>query len=435
MRFPRHLPVALALALSLAACASAPERVPEAARPAPPPIDDAPIIIVKKRPPAEAPSDDAPRESPREAPRDELRAPPPSVVLGEPPDDLDPKRTLRLWTLDVGQGSATLVELPCGAILIDTGGELNKQFDSRVALEHALDAFFARRPDLKRTLDLVVITHPHIDHMRGLPLVLDRYRVKNIVDNGNPGDEIVEEEMRALRAFLDDRKNRRVGRRSVRTEDIPYGKALTDRVIDPLECRPTDPVVRVLSGGLSGDPGWGEDRYKKRRFHNENNHSVVVRVDFGESSVLITGDLEDVAIEDLVRRYEGTGLLDVDVYVVGHHGSHNGTTRGQMDAMTPDAAVMSMGPDHRRRSWTAWRYGHPRQQTVSLLEEGVRLGRAPVEVKVATGVREFFTMKMHKAVYGTGWDGTVVLEATDDGRLFVRTGSVLAEGIPETAAR
>jgi hypothetical protein len=75
------------------------------------------------------------------------------------PASLDPQRTLSIHLLDVGQGAATLLEFPCGAVLVDTGGELNASFDSRSALKAQLDAFFLRRTDLNRTLDSLIIWH------------------------------------------------------------------------------------------------------------------------------------------------------------------------------------------------------------------------------------------------------------------------------------
>lgn len=68
--------------------------------------------------------------------------------------------------IDVEQGAATLFEFSCGAVLVDTGGEKNGEFDSGAALQNYLDAFFERRSDLNRTIDLLVVTHPHIDHAR-----------------------------------------------------------------------------------------------------------------------------------------------------------------------------------------------------------------------------------------------------------------------------
>src|SRR5262252_5766731 len=86
--------------------------------------------------------------------------------------------------INVGQGASVLLEFSCGAALIDTGGEANGDFNSTTALTDYLDAFFARRTDLHKTFGLVVISHPHIDHTRGLPAVFQKYTVRTMVDDG-----------------------------------------------------------------------------------------------------------------------------------------------------------------------------------------------------------------------------------------------------------
>ena len=109
-------------------------------------------------------------------------APPPSKA---PPEGMVAADSMKLHVIDVGQGTALLLEFPCAAVLVDTGGEQNSEFDSVPALIGYLDDFFARRTDLKKTLSLLVISHPHIDHTRGIEAVLARYPVKNVVDNGD----------------------------------------------------------------------------------------------------------------------------------------------------------------------------------------------------------------------------------------------------------
>ena len=98
---------------------------------------------------------------------------------------LSDKDAMVIHFIDVGQGAAMLVEFPCGAMLIDTGGEHNELFDSEPALMSYLNQFFERRKDLDRTLDSLVISHPHIDHTRSIDAVLRNFHVRNIVDNGD----------------------------------------------------------------------------------------------------------------------------------------------------------------------------------------------------------------------------------------------------------
>ena len=390
----------------------------------PPPRPSTPIAVARARP--EEPPPLVVVKKPREGPPPPESAPAAVADAVEGKGARDRAHTMTVHLLDVGQGASTLVELPCGAILVDTGGESDDEFNSVDALRTQLDAFFARRADLKHTIDLLVITHPHIDHVRGIPMLVERYTVKNVVDDGLWGEKNVHDQEAALHDYVGAGK---IGYRAVKRDDVDAKRGFTDDVVDPLRCKPIDPVVRVLSGAVDGDPGWGENKYGKREYENMNNHSVVVRFDFGKSSFLITGDLEELAIRDLVEKYRGTGLLDVDVYQAGHHGSHNGTTQELMTAMTPKLALIAMGPESRHHNWTAWAYGHPREPTVRLLEEGVSMNRAAVDVEVGTKVKGFITEHMTKAVYGTGWDGAVDVDLGADGSVSVRThadGAMLA---------
>ena len=74
-----------------------------------------------------------------------------------------------------------------------------------------------------------------------------------------------------------------------------------------------------------------------------------------------------------------------------------------------------MGSKDRHDENTAWDYGHPRTLTFEKLIGSVSRSRPATSVNVATGVRAFQTVPLTRAVYGTGWDGTVVLEADTHG--------------------
>lgn len=123
----------------------------------------------------------------------------------------------------------------------------------------------------------------------------------------------------------------------------------------------------------------------------------------------------------MLAKYGSTRLLDVDLYEVGHHGSHNATTDALLGAMTPALAVVAMGPESRQAEWSAWKYGHPRKVTIERLERAVSRRRNPRAVRIATAVQAFETHEMSRAIYATGWDGNVIVSILADGGLRVRT--------------
>ncbi|MCG8588254.1 MAG: MBL fold metallo-hydrolase [Proteobacteria bacterium] len=334
---------------------------------------------------------------------------------------------MKLHFIDVGQGDATLVEFPCAAMLVDAGAEQNLDYDGTAALIAYLDAFFAARPELDRTLALLAVTHPHVDHTRALPQVAQRYTVANVLTNGqrsgSGGREQHGLQQRARASRSAWKRNRlglaaEIGYQAVTLGDGFPLSGLSDPVIDPIACPAVDPVIRVLWGEIqTSNHGLGGSEVR-----NLNNHSLVLRIDYGQGSALFTGDLEEEAIELLVERYAGTHRLDVDVYQVGHHGSGNGTTAGLMAAMSPKLAVISMGPPCRQGmdwtggTWVGRSYGHPRQRAIDQLEAGVTLsGRDDPTVPVATGTYTFAPRTLSKKIYGTGWDGTVVVKVQADG--------------------
>ena len=326
--------------------------------------------------------------------------------------------TMAAHFIDVGQGDATLLEFPCGAVLIDAGGQSEA---TTAALVAYLDSFFDRRADLERTLQSIMTTHNHVDHTRALRELLESgIDVERFVENGQrcgyyEGDLDV--------VWLND-LTKQPGSGIVVVDvdggDIADQNGLTNATIDPLSCRGVDPQIRILSADLATDPGWdrpGEDK----EFRNKNNHSMVIRIDFGEASFLFTGDLEEPAIETMPDSYEGSSMLNVDVHQVGHHGSYNGVTNSLVETMTPGVAVISMSAWDDYGDWTAREHGHPRLTAVEALLAGVTRTRLPKKVRVATGQRDFVEIEMASAIYATGWDGTVRILARSDGTLAVRT--------------
>jgi beta-lactamase superfamily II metal-dependent hydrolase len=324
--------------------------------------------------------------------------------------------TMTAHFINVGQGAATLLEFPCGAILIDTGAQ-DDAHEEHTA-EYLAD-FFRGRADLRNTLAAVFITHPHVDHTRALQRITETCRVQRYIDGGileGSGSRDVnwirqQVESGALTTMI----------RQVSDDEVvalPRRTGLSDEHIDPIQCDECDPRIRVLSASLSRNPGWSD-----REFRNFNNHSLVIRVDFGESSFLFTGDMETVGTRLLVDYYRGTQLLDVDVYQVGHHGSYNGTSSELLRAMSPDVAVIGVGRWTYGRDggqFTTFAFGHPRRVVVDLLTDNLRGSRSPAKrVMVFDGVRSPSRFVVRRPIYATGWDGDVRLRADWDGTMTV----------------
>jgi len=78
-------------------------------------------------------------------------------------------------------------------------------------------------------------------------------------------------------------------------------------------------------------------------------------------------------------------------------------------------ALIGMGPPDRQAQYSAWKFGHPRQSILEMLEAGVSGTREPIRVRAGLGASEFEDFAVSRAVYATGWDGDVVLEAGADG--------------------
>lgn len=362
-----------------------------------------------------------PTDAEAEVPPPPTVAPGPAVQWFAPPVGPN-SNEMNVHVINVGQGAATLYEFPCGAMLVDTGSEKNEQFSGGPHLIAYLDRFFASRPDLQNRLTLLLLTHAHVDHTRNVRTVIERYRPKHLVDNGLTTGSGYRGQV-----FLQQwARTHGVPYESVAVTDLPEsGLGLGGSTIDPINCASTDPMIRVLFGRLEPEarclPGWTETNCK-----NGNNSSVVVRIDFGGFSILNMGDLEEAGIDELIARSEDEQMLDVDLYHAGHHGSRNGTTEELVDAMSPAATVISTGDPAREVSWSAWAYGHPNRQALKpLVATGGVSGSRPSVTK-PVGVRggsdpEWSTMSITKAIYATGWDGTIVVHANEQGQFQVLT--------------
>lgn len=206
--------------------------------------------------------------------------------------------------------------------------------------------------------------------------VWDSYHVKNVVTNGQTTSS----------GGVQQGQSHQVGEEG---EDQPRScqgqgrsRGGTDRRRHrPVKCGDGDPDIRVLWGAVNKK----DVKWTAKAFDNANNQSVVVKVSFGKSSLLITGNLEEDGIAALVDAH--ASALDADVHEVGH-GLHNATSKELLEAIRPKIAIIGVESNERHVLWAAWKYGHPRLRTIELLE-GIPSGtpRAEIEEPVGTAAR------------------------------------------------
>ena len=301
MRTRRNLRVsAAALLLVLAACAAPTEDT------APSPTDpvEAPVEVQEEtsaepeaapEPEPEAEPEPAPEPAPAPAP-----APSPTpATAGE----------LTIRVLDVGQGDAMLLTHPDVTLLIDTG-----RFDRSDVVP------LLRRHGVER-IDLVVITHPHADHIGQFDRVMQAFSVDEVWWSGSTATtRTFERAVAALEAS------------DARYEEPRAGATTT---LGPLG-------IEILH------PAAGDS------LRDLNDASIAMRITYGEFRIVTTGDAERSAEARMVAR--SRALLDADVLRLGHHGSSTSTTPEFLAAVGPSVAIYAAGIDNR--------YGHPHAEVV-----------------------------------------------------------------------
>jgi beta-lactamase superfamily II metal-dependent hydrolase len=173
----------------------------------------------------------------------------------------------------------------------------------------------------------VILTHPHDDHVGGLPYLLEKIKVDRVLDSGQPHPS------RSYQHFL----------QLINDKRIPYQLARAGQVIDlgsgafGYILHPSEPLITGTISDL-------------------NNNSVVMRLVYGKTSFLLMGD----------TAFEGEGRimslgydLKSDVLKVGHHGSATSTSPKFLEAVRPEFAVISVGAKNK--------FGHPAPETLERL--------------------------------------------------------------------
>lgn len=217
--------------------------------------------------------------------------------------------------LDVGQADSIFIELPNNeTMLIDAGDAKSK----KTILNYIKALGY-------NNIDYVVATHPHADHIGSMNNVLKTFSINHIYMPKKTHNTKMFETML----------------NTIKNNNIPCTFASLGTTI----VEKYDLIIEVLSP-ISAT------------YTNLNNYSLVVKIDYGESEFLFTGDAETLVEQELL-----TNNIDVDsdVLKVGHHGSSTSSSKEFIEAVSPSIAVISCGRDNK--------YGFPHKETLQTLKD------------------------------------------------------------------
>jgi competence protein ComEC len=235
---------------------------------------------------------------------------------------------LHMVVCDVGQGDGIFIRTPNGSdILVDGGPD-----------DSVLNCLSNHMPFWDRTIELMVLTHPHADHLTGLISVLNRYRVMHYVtENVQSGST----SLKRLQAAL-------------AVKGLTANYAISGERIDFAD------KTQLLTVWPSSD--WMESLKLQDRKNlsaegsslDVNGFCLIQLLSYGNFTALLTGDAGQI-VEDKIAG----GVGKVDVLKVPHHGSKTGMSDYFLSEVSPTLAVISVGANNK--------YGHPAKSALDLL--------------------------------------------------------------------
>ena len=220
------------------------------------------------------------------------------------------RETLRVTFLDVGHGSCALVELPNGKrMLIDGGGFYDDRFD----VGRYVVAPFLWHSRIGK-IDTVVLTHPHPDHVNGLPYVLENFDVEEVWTNGD------EARVHWGAPLVEKMGQKGIAPRVLTSKSLPVDLGeVRIRILNPPEALPPGEV-----------PGERET----------NERALVLHLQWRDASFLLPSDIGESTEPRVVAR---AGALRRGVLLAPHHGSAYSGTESFLRAVRPEAIVISAG--------------------------------------------------------------------------------------------
>lgn len=229
--------------------------------------------------------------------------------------DEDDGNNLLVNFIDVGQGDSTLIEFPNGETCLIDGGP-------RSSSEDLIDFLKTRKIE---KIDYLIGTHPHEDHIGGLPEVLKNFKVEKVYLPNKTANTVIFEDL--LKEIKKNNLKIIVGKSGLNIADKD---GIKFDIIAP----------------------------NNENYSNTNNYSIVTKIVYKDFSLLVTGDAErESELEMVEKGYD----LKSKVLKVGHHGSSTSSTSEFLEKVNPDYSIISLGKDNS--------YGHPHKEAIERLEQ------------------------------------------------------------------
>lgn len=230
------------------------------------------------------------------------------------------KDTVEIYFFNVGQGDSELIQKGNYQILIDGGPD-----------DSVLSELGKAMPLRDRNIEVLILSHPHADHLTGINQLLERYSIGKIYFNG------VTYTSNGYLEFLNKIKDKNI---------IASVPEIDDRIY---------PFPNANLQFL-----WPGDKYKERTVDNANNSSEVVRFCYFSECALFLGDLETDGQKEMFAELDNQKIqYHTPISKIAHHGSTNGTDQNTLDKIKPIYTIISVGADNK--------FGHPHAATLDLL--------------------------------------------------------------------
>ena len=232
------------------------------------------------------------------------------------------KDSTQIYFFNVGQGDAELIQKGNYQILIDGGPD-----------DKILSELSGVMPITDRTIEVLILTHPHADHLTGLNQVLERYNVEKIYFNG------VSHTSSTYLEFLQKIKDKSI------SSEVP---AIGEK-ISPFE----NSQLQFL---------WPGEKYKEKTIENLNNSSEVVKFCYFSECAVFLSDQETDEQKLMFAELEKQNINYIaKILKIAHHGSTNGTDQTTLEKIKPQYAIIEVGADNQ--------FGHPHAATLDLLSK------------------------------------------------------------------